>query len=277
MGATQLDNFANRDTDERPGFAWTVSPPLVLDSNVFMRGIITNLLRDAGAPDVIATSRASAALDVLKDREPSVLISDWALRGTPGEDRIKLVRKIRETEYATYRNIPVVFVSPPRSRREVETARDAGVDEFLVTPIAPITLRQRLDTLESSPRSFIESPRFAGPDRRRRPIIDAGPSLKRIADVEDGRTSPMKAARAAAVALSHETRLTGDALCIRVGRSLQRFLSWATEYTPVEAEVVDMHRATLAQLSRMAAAGDPLREPVVQGLEQVVAKRMSHG
>ncbi len=35
-----------------------------------------------------------------------------------------------------------------------------------------------------------------------------------------------------------------------------------------------MHRAALAQLTRMAEDGNPLREPVVTGLEQVVDKRM---
>ena len=68
--------------------------------------------------------------------------------------------------------------------------------------------------------------------------------------------------------------MTGDRLAIRVGRSLQRFLTTVSDYTPVEAEVVAMHRAALAQLVRMVEDGNPLREPVVTGLEQVVAKRM---
>ena len=38
-----------------------------------------------------------------------------------------------------------------------------------------------------------------------------------------------------------------------------------------------MHRAALAQLVRMVEDGNPLREPVVTGLEQVVAKRMGRG
>jgi CheY-like chemotaxis protein len=277
MSATELNGFLHQGVDGRPGPIWSVAPPLVLDRNVFMRGILTNLLRDAGAANVVATATAEAAENALKDRHPSVLISDWSADSKPEEDRLRLVRRIRESEFAPYRDIPVVFVSPPRTRREVERARDAGVNEFLVTPIAPITLQQRLRSLDARPRNFIGSPRFVGPDRRRRNLRETGRSLKRTADVESGLTTPMSAARAAAVALAHETRLTGDQLSIRVGRSLQRFLSWAADYTPVEAEVVDMHRATLAQLSDMAANGDALREPVVFGLEQVVAKRMGHG
>lgn len=38
-----------------------------------------------------------------------------------------------------------------------------------------------------------------------------------------------------------------------------------------------MHRAAISQLSRMAEDGNPLREPVVTGLEQVVEKRMRRG
>jgi hypothetical protein len=36
-----------------------------------------------------------------------------------------------------------------------------------------------------------------------------------------------------------------------------------------------MHRAAIAQLARLADEGNPLREPVVTGLEQVVARRTS--
>ena len=46
------------------------------------------------------------------------------------------------------------------------------------------------------------------------------------------------------------------------------------DYTASEAEGATMHRSAIAQLSRMAEDGNPLREPVVTGLEQVVEKRM---
>jgi len=248
--------------------------PMLLESNSFLRNMLLGLLRDAGANDVMVAKRGDTALNQIAERTPSVIIADWHTNSAPDEDRLKLVRTIRESDGAPFRDTPIVLISQPRTRREIERARDVGVSEFLITPIAPITLQDRLRSLDEQPRDFISSSRFNGPDRRRRERRAEGPVHKRMADVAAGLTSPMAAARAAAVALAHETQLTGDRLAIRVGRSLQRFITAVSDYTAIEAEVVEMHRAALAQLLRMAEEGNPLREPVVTGLEQVVAKRM---
>ncbi len=248
--------------------------PMLLESNSFLRNMLLGLLRDAGANQVTVASRGDTALTQIAERTPSVIIADWHADTSAEEDRLKLVRTIRESEGAPFRDTPIVLMSQPRSRRQIENARDVGVSEFLITPIAPVTLQNRLRSLDDQPRDFISASRFNGPDRRRRARRAEGPAHKRMADVADGLTTPMSAARAAAVALAHETQLTGDRLAIRVGRSLQRFITAVTEYSAAEAEVVEMHRAALAQLLRMAEEGHSLREPVVTGLEQVVAKRM---
>lgn len=248
--------------------------PLLLHSDIHLRSILLSLLRDTGFNEVTVARCAGSALDILEQAPPSMVVSDWNDHEDPAEDRLRMVRRIRESEGAYYRRTPIIMVSRPRTRREIERARDSGVTEFIITPIAPITLQQRIRALRESPRDFIESPRFIGPDRRRRKKLASAPSRKRTADVEAGLTTPMSAARAAAVALVNETQQSGDPLAIRVGRSLQRFVANLVDYTPSAAEVADMHRATLARLTRMAEEGNPLREPVVDGLEEVVARRI---
>ncbi|MEA1942332.1 MAG: response regulator [Pseudomonadota bacterium] len=248
--------------------------PLLLQSNQFLRSILISLLREAGSPEVMVARCAESAVTVLEQQLPSMIVADWNDQTELTEDRLRLIRRIRESDGAQYRRTPVIMISRPRPRRDIEQARDAGVTEFIVTPIAPVTLQDRIRALREKPRDFVQSPRFNGPDRRRRKHYAAGPSYKRTADVEAGLTTPMAAARAAAVALVNETQLSGDPLAVRVGRSLQRFIAHIDDYTSVEAEVANMHRATLAQLTRMAEDGNPLREPVVTGLEQVVDKRM---
>jgi CheY-like chemotaxis protein len=270
--ALQKTDIAQMSVPE--GIDCARSGPLLLQSNPFMRSILVSLLRDAGTQEVHVAHDAELAFESLTARLPSVLVSDWNQHDTPVEDRLRLVRRIRETQGAPFQQTPIIMISQPRSRREIELARDAGVTEFIITPIAPITLQQRLTAVVERPRDFVESPRFTGPDRRRRKRNAMGPSYKRTADVEAGVTTAMGAARAAAVSLVQEMQLTGDALAVRVARSLQRFISHVKDYTASEAEVATMHRSAIAQLSRMAEDGNPLREPVVTGLEQVVEKRM---
>jgi hypothetical protein len=50
----------------------------------------------------------------------------------------------------------------------VEIARDLGVTDVLTVPISPRTLASKLDTATHSPRPFIVSAEFFGPDRRAR-------------------------------------------------------------------------------------------------------------
>jgi CheY-like chemotaxis protein len=274
MKSTALD-IMGLDAPENEPAPWARrDTPLLLQSNPFLRSILVSLLRDNGSQEVMVTRCAESALTAMDHRPPSVLVTDWNEHEESDEDRLRLVRRIRESETAAYRRTPIIMISQPRPRREIELARDAGVTEFIVTPIAPATLHSRLRAVKEAPRDFVQSPRFSGPDRRRRPRHALGPSYKRMADVAAGLTTPMKAARAAAVALVQETRTGGDPLAVRVARSLQRFISHLADYTPTEAEVADMHRAALAQLTRMAEDGNPLREPVVTGLERVVEKRM---
>lgn len=273
MSAAQI-TFAEPADEPPVARDWRRQPALVLNGNSFMRNIVIGVLRDAGVRDILVATHAGAALRQMQESAPALVVADWTDHSDAAEDRVKLLQRIRASGQSGYHDTPIILLSSPRPRSDIERARDAGATEFLVTPLAPITMINRLKSMQSQPRTFIEASRFTGPDRRRRPRNKMGPSLKRTADVEAGLTTPMAAARCAALALTHETKLAGDPLAIRVGRSLQRFIASLANYSAVEAEVVEMHRAALAQLVRMADAGNPLRDPVVSGLEQIVTKRL---
>lgn len=205
------------------------SPALMLESNGFMRSLTGGLLRDAGFRNVLVVSNVHSARYLMRELNPGLILTDWNRVAEREEDRLRLIRSIREDDRAGYRKAPIVMITAPKSRSEVETARDAGVTEFLVTPISPAILRQRLGSLTERSRQFIEAARFVGPDRRRRPLYEQGPALKRTADVEAGLTTSMAAARAASVALADEMIRTGDALAIRVARSQQRYINGIVE------------------------------------------------
>ena len=117
-----------------PPLDWRRESPLVLERSAFMRSLLTSLLREAGAAEVMAAPNQETALRAMHDFPPSVLIMDWPADEDSAEDRMKFIRRIRETERAPYRDVPIILVTHPRTRREVEIARDVGATEFLVTP-----------------------------------------------------------------------------------------------------------------------------------------------
>jgi DNA-binding NarL/FixJ family response regulator len=53
-------------------------------------------------------------------------------------------------------------------RSKVEAARDAGVTEFCAKPVTATELYKKICVVINAPRSFIRTPIYFGPDRRRR-------------------------------------------------------------------------------------------------------------
>ena len=53
-------------------------------------------------------------------------------------------------------------------QRRVTAARDSGVSEFLSKPFTVTGLLKRIEALIHSPRPFVRSETYFGPDRRRR-------------------------------------------------------------------------------------------------------------
>ena len=168
MNAAAHDILGIDMTSSEPAAPPSRGRPLLLQSNPFLRSILISLMREAGSQDVLVARCADSALTVMDQSLPSMIVADWNDQEEASEDRLRLVRRIRESESAIYRRTPIIMVSQPRSRREIEMARDAGVTEFIITPIAPVTLQTRIRSLYDMPREFVASPRFNGPDRRRR-------------------------------------------------------------------------------------------------------------
>jgi hypothetical protein len=59
------------------------------------------------------------------------------------------------------------MLSGHSEKRRVMEARDAGVTEFLAKPIAAKALYERILSVVLSPRPFIQTKNYFGPDRRR--------------------------------------------------------------------------------------------------------------
>ena len=81
------------------------------------------------------------------------------------QDVVRWVAPWRNWERAARAFVPEG--GPPRQRR-VTAARDSGVSEFLSKPFTVTGLLKRIEALIHSPRPFVKSETYFGPDRRRR-------------------------------------------------------------------------------------------------------------
>lgn len=130
-----------------------------------MQNLIGDMLRGFGARSVTGARDAGSAWVEIEARTFDFLIIDWMLEPIDG---CQLIRKIRESRNRRVEMVPIIMITGHSEQFRVEAARDAGTNEFLTLPLAPIVLFDRIVSLIDRPRPFIRTKTFFGPDRRRR-------------------------------------------------------------------------------------------------------------
>lgn len=94
-------------------------------------------------------------------------------------DGCHLTRLIRPAVESTHQFTPIIMLTAYAERSKVEAARDAGVTEFCAKPVTATELYRKVSAVINTPRSFIRTPIYFGPDRRRRSIDGYGGQERR--------------------------------------------------------------------------------------------------
>ncbi|HEX2215598.1 MAG TPA: response regulator [Xanthobacteraceae bacterium] len=137
---------------------------LVVDDNAHMRRILRTLLHGFGTREVYEAEDGAAGLEVFTHNLPDIIITDWAM---PILDGIELTQMIRQPDASANPYVPIIMLTGHSEKKRVIAARDAGVTEFLAKPISAQALYQRILNVLVSPRSFVKTNNYFGPDRRR--------------------------------------------------------------------------------------------------------------
>jgi YesN/AraC family two-component response regulator len=111
---------------------------VVVDDSDFSRKIINKILKDAGIEVVGEANHAKAALTVIKDKKPNVVITDIVMPDISG---IELTTEINRS----FNNIYVIVISSLSQEHVIIEAIGAGASDFL---IKPVNKQQLIDSLE---------------------------------------------------------------------------------------------------------------------------------
>ncbi len=150
---------------------------LIADPDERISTVTYSLLRGFGFDSIEVVRDGASLLQALRDQEIDLLISEWDLQQI---DAIQMIRTIRsDTGQAWQRDLPAIILTGKADLESVRTARDAGFTEFVAKPFSARSLSTRLLQMIDNPRPFVISPKFSGPDRRRRTIADFKPELDR--------------------------------------------------------------------------------------------------
>ena len=137
---------------------------VVLDPFIATRRLVTDILmRDMRVGAVRAVGSAEDALRLLLDGGWNVLFTDWS----GDTNAIAILRTLRGPT-SPFRFLPVVVMSGFSNPDRIKRARDAGMSEFMLKPFSSVVVQSRLKSITQTPRVYVESPDFFGPDRRRR-------------------------------------------------------------------------------------------------------------
>ena len=137
---------------------------LVADPNPYMIKIIRAMLRGFGITQIREAADGAVALEEFKTHSIDIAIFDYALTTLDG---VELTELLRGDESSQNRFVPIIMVSAYTEKKRVESARDAGISEFLRKPLCARDLYLRLLEVIDNPREFVRSNHYFGPDRRR--------------------------------------------------------------------------------------------------------------
>ena len=150
---------------------------LVIDDNEFMRQLYRQLLEAIGFDPKHMTEACDGeeALHQLHHAHFDVVVCDLNMQPMNGK---QFTHHIRTSEDSPDPYLPIVVCTGHAEMVHIADARDAGANEILRKPVSAASLYARLQAVIESPRPFILSPAFIGPDRRRRDLPFDGPDRR---------------------------------------------------------------------------------------------------
>ena len=136
---------------------------LVVDDSAFMRNMVRGLLSNIGIKKTHEAADGIAALEMIREVSPDVVILDWEMPLLNGPE---LVRIVRSPGVFPAPDIPIIMLSAHGERWRVVEAAKLGVNEFLCKPVSAKALMERLISILLKPRESVRLGEYYGPALR---------------------------------------------------------------------------------------------------------------
>ncbi len=114
---------------------------MIVDDNRASRDLIRAILKSVRC-DIIEASHGQAALDVIQQDRPDLVLLDIDM---PGLDGLAVVKRIREK--TSLAGLPVVAVTAFAMEGDRERAIAAGFTAYVTKPVRAAALRQQVQQL----------------------------------------------------------------------------------------------------------------------------------
>jgi two-component system chemotaxis response regulator CheY len=117
-------------------------PVLIVDDYKTMIRIIRNLLKQLGFSNVDEASDGSSALNMMREKDYGLVISDWNMEPMTGYE---LLREVRADDRLS--RTPFIMVTAESKTDNVIAAKKAGVNNYIVKPFNAATLKAKIEAV----------------------------------------------------------------------------------------------------------------------------------
>jgi two-component system chemotaxis response regulator CheY len=114
---------------------------LVVDDSATMRRIVINSLQRIGFHDTVEAGDGQEALTKF-DSSVKFVITDWNMPIMSGMELTKILRTRPDGA-----SVPILMVTARSAREDILIAMEAGVNNYIVKPFTPQTLKEKIDAL----------------------------------------------------------------------------------------------------------------------------------
>ncbi len=156
---------------------------LIVDGKRAHGKLLQGILGTLGIRDMMVVENSAAALEELKLKMFDAIFCD---EETAPMNPAAFARAVRKDPTNRSHRVPIILISGAPQRRQVEIARDCGINDFLAVPISVATVKKKLESVLFAPKRFVTTEDFAGPDRRRRNPPPAAATVATAAPGPDG-------------------------------------------------------------------------------------------
>lgn len=278
-----------------------IVPVLVVEDHDASRRLVMELLRASGFSNLYFARDAEQAIEMIAAHPPDLMILDWNLPGMSGVELTENIRHAALTADPRFPNpqTPIVMLTARQRARDVDQARLAGVDEFVVKPFSTASLLRAVVSALTRRRRFIAAETYAGPDRRRRKAASHPGLGRRAGDIPVSGEPPTDARATATDEVKRLRERLGDkgaldrkavntavtrliasqtaAHDLRM-RLIERAAASLNQYVRLfgqkaETDVLDVHFDALIQLGDMPPDAQAEALEIVNHLDTLVARR----
>lgn len=136
---------------------------LIVDSDPHATRLLSKMLRGYGVSQQIICETAADAKLQLEKSPFELVICEAVLPDMPAAD---LLRWIRRHESVGIKFAPIIVLTGYAQASTVKSARDAGANNVVKKPVSPVVLLDHIAWSARTPRPFVETAQYVGPDRR---------------------------------------------------------------------------------------------------------------